>query len=270
MRIGLILVAYRAEQYINSVLAPWVRLKCGLASDNGGLIEKPPEGLELVIVAVSAVFKGFGDDKAYDNEKTSIILNEYKNAGGIDEYIEIKDRQIWDFESRVAGWDYLKDKGCDLLWELDADEHYSSQSILKAIEWIKDNSMVDFYRIRFKNFFGSTRDRTYIEDFTPLRVGWVNRHGGIKQFYHDNDFFYEDGQRTPNVSNLIIPKGILFPDHYSWTYDEFDGPQRIIDKIEFQKRTLGTCSYKFENGKLSHDEKYYLTIGGIKPKIYYG
>ena len=89
MRIGILLVAYQCEQYINSVLAPWSILKCGLTDDLGIQVQKPAENLEIVIVAVSAQFKGFGDDKVYDNENTSVILNAHKRSGAIDEYIEI-------------------------------------------------------------------------------------------------------------------------------------------------------------------------------------
>ena len=269
MRIGILLVAYQCEQYINSVLAPWSILKCGLTDDLGIQVQKPAENLEIVIVAVSAQFKGFGDDKVYDNENTSVILNAHKRSGAIDEYIEIKDKQIWDFESRVAGWNYLKNKGCDLIWQLDGDEIYREREILKAIAWIKENRWVDYYRVRFKNFIGNRKDNSYVDTFCPTRIIWTNKNGGIKNFYWDNDVEYMNGSKTPDVSHSIIPKPVLFPNHHSWDYSEIDGPQRVIDKIQFQKKTLGVCSYKFEDNKLQFDDSFYLKYNVTKPIIYY-
>src|SRR6266498_5349189 len=110
LKISLILVAYQAEEYLNSCLAPFLELKHGIRDEWNNPIKEPAENLDIKICAVSALFKEYAElfNLKYDNDKTSNILRSYEESGAIEKYIEIKDKNVLDYESRVAAWDYLK------------------------------------------------------------------------------------------------------------------------------------------------------------------
>jgi hypothetical protein len=267
MRIGLIFIAYQNSDYLNSVLAPWKIIKHGLFDDNGLIVEPPNKNIDLKICAISALFKEYADlGHVYDNEQTEQILKLHEESGSIDKYIIINDKPILDYQSRVAAWDYLKQFDVDYVWQLDADEFYDRSQILKAINYIQRNPEVDFFRINFKNYIGDIKDRTYVDDFKPVRIINNKNRGGINNFYFDNDIEFNDKTRTPHCAGLTIPKIIIFPEHHTWV-----GPkEKLIKKIEYQHRAIGTCSYKWSNelNKLTFDENYYIKYGISKPEVF--
>jgi len=266
MKIGVVVVGYRCER-LNEVLAPWVDLKHGLQDDLGGFISNKPENLDVQICWVSSVFKdsGYGE---YDNEANANILRFYEQSGAIDKFIEIKDHQIKDFESRAIAWDYLKSTNPDIVIQLDGDEFWTYKEIQKALGFVKRNPYVSCFRVRFKNYLGPIEDKTYVTDFSPLRIINNKLNGGIKQWYHDNDAEMNDGSRTETLATLTIPSQICFPAHYSWTYGK--DPTRIINKEKFQRKTLGVCSYKWneKEAKLGFDMGYYMKLGVCPPEVF--
>lgn len=266
MKIGLIFVSYQSER-LPGVLAPWVLLKHGAINDSTGLKEvEKPKDIDIKICAVSALFKEYADlGQKYSNDYDSEVLSAYEKSKAIDKYIEYKERPILDFESRNIAFNYLNSWKPDLYWQLDSDEFYNYQEILNAINYIKNNNLFDYYRIRFKNFFGKESDKTYVTNFNPTRIIWNIKNNGVKKWRWDNDVDFNNGARTPETSNITIPQSIISPRHYSWTYR--DSPDKIIQKINYQHKAIGCCSYKFDDGKLNFDNQYYLRIGQSLPKI---
>ncbi len=266
MKIGVILVAYEAPS-LNRLLAPWMSCKRGIFNDLNELVVPPLPNTEIVICAVSAVFQEYYDlGVRYDNRSTEKTLLSYKEFGEIDEYITIKDKPIIDFQSRSAAWGYLKDKNVDVTIQLDSDEFYSLDDVVKLISYIESNPFYDYYRINFKNYFGQQNEKTYVLDFKPVRVIWNNKHGGIKDWIWDNDVSFKDGTRTPHCAGKTIPINICHPTHYSWVGDK----NTLIRKINYQLKCLGCCSYKWseEQNKLVFNEPYYASHGLPLPDIY--
>lgn len=245
MKIACILVAYQAEEYLNSCLASWLSLKHGIRDEWNNPLLPPAEDLDIRICAVSALFKEYADlfNLKYDNEKTAAILREYEKSAAIDKFIEIKE-PILDFQSRVAGWNYLKEFNPDILIELDADEIYQRKEIIDLLKFVERNAEVDFYKIRFRNYVGSIKEKRYVENFCPVRVIRNDRNGGIKTFYWDNDIEFQNNVKTPACAGLTIPKNICFPDHKSWCHNDTENSKnKIKRKIKYQNKALGACSY---------------------------
>lgn len=267
IKLAIILVAFDSEKYINTCLAPWLTLKFGTENEWGDRMTPPAADLDIKICAVSSVFKNSGF-KYEQNENTAKILRLYEEHGAIEKYIEIKDREIEDYESRVAAWDYLKQFDIDYIFQVDSDEFHMTKEILNIVNFIKAREFIDCFKINFKNYIGKTEEKRYVADFNPLRIINNKVNGGFRNFNHDNDGYWNNGEHTTNASTITIPKHIAFPCHYSWNYD--NDPTKIINKINFQKQTLGVCSYKFnkETDKLEFDKEYYARFGKTPPEVF--
>lgn len=266
IKIALIVVAYNSENYINSCLAPFLRIKHGLKSEWNEVIEKPSEEIDIKICAVSAVFKNSGYNGT-ENEKTSNILRNYEQSGAIEKYIEIKNNIIEDYESRMTAWEYLKDFDIDYVFQLDADEFWTKEQIINTINLIKRYEFTECFKIRFKNYIGKLEDKTYVDNFYPLRIINNKLNKGFKTFTWDNDGIWNNGKQTQSAASIIIPKNIAFVEHLSWIYEK--DPQRIINKINFQKSNLGCCSYKWneKENKLVFDLEYHNRYNISVPEI---
>lgn len=254
MNIGVVAVGYQCKD-LASILLPWFYLKTS-------------SKFNFKICAVSALFKERWDQgevyKEYPENTTSLLNAVDKKI--LDKYIQI-DQPILDYQSRVAAWDYLKQFDLDYIWELDLyDEHYTTDEIENSLKWIEENSLYDFYRINFKNYFGRPEDQTYVLDFKPVRIINNKVHGGIKNFYWDNDVEFNDGTKTPNCAGAIIPRRICNPKHLSWVGDK----SFLIKKIQYQLKAINTCSYKWclEKDKLILNDEYYNKVRLPKPEIY--
>lgn len=268
LKIGLVCIGYQCEKNLVYNLSNWIRLKWGIRDDLGCTIVPAQNDVELKICCVSALFKERQENgEIYNNDKTSNILSMYEDSQAINKFIEVKD-PILDFESRNYAWDYLKQFNPDLVWELDLlDEYYDYNEIIRTINWIKNNNLYDFYRIRFKNYFGRLEDKTWVDDFTPTRILWNTKNSGIKRFYWDNDAEWQNGAKSPNCSNIIIPKSICHPRHESWIFDD---RYKAMLKINYQFKALGTCSYRWDDNlnKLVFSLDYYNKFGIPVPEVY--
>lgn len=253
LKIGVIAVGYQSP-YICSAFAAWLSLRGGTINEHTGEIKETHPDLDIKIVTCSALFKQYAEQGfTYENNDNESYLNHLKLKGLIDECFFIK-KPIVDFESRNICLEYLKKFDLDLIWQLDfGDEIYSTIDILNAIRYIKFNNFCDWYRINFKNYVFDYNH--FILDFTPPRVHWFNRNGGIDKFVWDNDLIYKNGLHSNQVSNCVIPSSQALVTHYSWC----GSPEFLKAKIKFQNNSLGICSYKWNNSsnKLEFNPNYY-------------
>ncbi len=257
INIAVIMVGYKCHENLTEIMAPW----------NDAKLIKPIEGIKFHTVATTALFKEYADLGAeYDNKETEEALIDFNNAGVID-YISIIKSPILDYESRVAGWNLLKNLDIDFIWQVDLlDEYYSYDQIKATCEWLKNNDLYDFYRINFKNYFGRLEDKTYVMDFKPVRILNNRRNGGVDNFYFDNDVTFKNGAQTPRCAGITIPNRVCNPRHLSWVGDE----EFLSKKIQYQHKAIKCCSYKWDEAenRLSFDEGYYKMIGQPKPMVY--
>ena len=174
-----------------------------------------------------------------------MLKNEYSD---VIDYLSVPEEALSDHESRSLHLDYCKKKDIDLILMQDTDEFYTEEQIRDTVNFVKNNPEFDWYAIQLKNYVGDDGDWV---DFAPPRIIWTKRHGGVKEYYWDNNFVYGDKEEYRLKANIKIPKEIAFPDHYTWTNSKNTcGPNNIKDKIEYQKRFYsGECGYKWNEDK---------------------
>lgn len=252
-RIGIIGVGYQCKN-LGKVIGPWVKLK-KLYNEN------------VHISITTALFKEYWElGKIYDNNKMENKCQDLLIKNEIDHFNIIKD-PILDFESRNICWNNLKDKNLDLVWQLDLfDEYYSLEEILNTINWIKINNLYDTYRVNFKNYFGEINSKNYILDFNPPRINWVKKLNGLKKWYWDNWIEYNNGQKSEFSSQCTIPATICNPKHLSWVGSK----DFLINKIKYQHKAIGCCSYKWDEQKdsIKFDLDYYIKYNKEIPEIF--
>ncbi len=262
IRIGVIAVGYQCAEQFRAVMSPWAALRCGVYDEDVGVRVQEPQ-LDIKICCTTALFKEHHDAGfTYDNKPTEDILEQYKAGGVLDEYVVVRE-PIVDYVSRNHCLDYLGQFDIDLYWQLDLfDEYYTQSDILKILAFIQRNSLVDWYRVNFKNYVGD--EKHYVEGFAPPRIHWAKRNGGVNRFYWDNELNYKNGKRAEQCSSLTIPESVAQVRHLSWC----GSPEFLKRKIAYQHRCLGHCSYRWDETKgLVLDESYYNKTGETKPII---
>ena len=150
---------------------------------------------------------------------------------------------------------FFEEEDVDLLWILDADEFYTEDEIRGVIDFVKNRQDCDYYKINMKSYM---IDNKHWFNFIPMRVIWRKRFGGIRNYYFDNHYCYNDNSEYRCHKSCDIPKEVVFPLHYSWTqYHNTTGPKNIQDKIEYQKRYYSDgCGFYYDNKEdkiVSHD-----------------
>jgi hypothetical protein len=252
LKIGIVAVGYQCEN-LNEILCPWIKLKNLYPN-------------EITISITSALFKEQWDlGKTYSNNKMEKEVDSLLSNKDVD-YFNIVKTPILDFQSRNHCWENLKKHDLDLVWQLDIfDEYYSFEEIVKTINWISEENLYDTYHINFKNYIGVNKDR-YVLDFAPARINWVKKNNGIKNWYWDNWLEYNNGKKSELSSRKIIPKAICNPKHLSWVGSK----EFLINKINYQHKAIGCCSYSWNNEKqdLDFDYNYYRRFNISIPEIY--
>ncbi|MEK6879176.1 MAG: hypothetical protein AABY22_06180 [Nanoarchaeota archaeon] len=265
LRLGIVAVGYQCLRLCET-LAPFVTLKCGVYDqDKGQYILEPHPELDIKIAVCAGLFKERWDaGEVYDNELNGNLLKAYEESGAIDKFIEVKE-PILDFESRNYCWNYLQQFKPEVVMQSDIyDEFYTTLEIVKIINFVKNNPLVDTFHVRFRNYFGVDKPKKYVLDFCPPRINWNNRRGGIKRFYWDNFLEYESGQQSQVLSKMDIPVSVARPTHLSWVGSlEF-----LQKKRNYQIKALGHCSYCFKDGEIIIDEEYYKKLGIPLPEIH--
>ena len=250
-KIGLLLTAYNSENYINSCLDPWVKLK---------------EKYNIEIAANSGMFsdyKALGFENK--NQGTLDKLNQYK----FDYFIKTDDQNLLDEDSsRNKCLNYLiNEQNCDLIWVLDADEIYKGLEIENIINYVNKNDAL-YYSVNFKNYI-FTKD--YSSDYSPPRIFWTNRNSGIKKFHFDNYITYNDNSVSEAFPHHEIPKNIAYVDHYSWLAEDSRTKEKIIyQNKRFAGEENAKCAFVWDNNYdcLLFNEDFYQKRNLQKPFNY--
>lgn len=235
MKIGILFTVYNCEKYLRDCLNPWFELK---------------DRYNFIFASNSGMFSDYLTlGIPYRNKETLEILSEYN----LDFSITTKgDNLLGEDESRNMCLDFLNKRGCDLVWVLDGDEVYTKNQIINIMEFIYKNPTFDHYAVNFKNL---TIDKNLFLDYPHERIFWTKRHGGVKHFYFDNRFQYNDGTDLFNAKGVEIPKSVAYIKHNSWLSDDI----RSRDKIIYQRfRYCGPngdlpiecrCTYEWDENK---------------------
>lgn len=255
MKIGISAIGYNCKEHLDKVIRPWIDYK----KSNPG---------QLFISIVHGVFPEvyqIGDCPIFSEDGTIESLQEYKNLGEID-FFQVLSEPTYEKDIRNYTLKNLFKHDIDLLWLLDLqDEIYDPKEILRILDFIDKNKEVDWFKINFKNYI--IKPGCYIDDFIAPRIWRTKIYGGIQGFYYDNDIIYNDNRKAVELPNLIIPREIAFPKHYSW----IGSPEYLKRKIEFQRRHYTHCSYCWNEAKnsLDFDMNYYIMNGKSIPKVYH-
>lgn len=252
MKIGLLTVCYKAEKYFSQAIKPWLELR------NEGK-------LDLSISCFSALFKERWDLGETYNQPEFESMARLLLSDTRDDLLFSNDKNLLDFQARNLALQPLLSKRIDLLWQVDlADEIYTKDQILSILDFIDNEKWVDWYKVRFKNYFND--EKHYVKGFMPPRIHWNTRRGGINSFYWDNNIQFKDGMRDEGCAHAIIPEKVALVKHYSWN----GTPEFLRNKVAYQHKAIGTCSYKFDDqaNKLVLDLNYYSKYGVEQPKIY--
>lgn len=251
-KIGIVGVGYQCNN-LNEILEPWLKLKALYPNS-------------IFISITTALFKEQQElGKVYDNNEMEKEVNSLLSNNKID-YFNIVKEPILDFQSRNYCWENLKNHDLDLVWQLDLfDEYYSFEEIVNTLKWIKEEHLYDTYHVNFKNYIGINKDR-YVLDFAPARINWVKKNKGIKKWYWDNWLEYNNNIKSEFSSRRIIPRAICNPKHLSWVGTK----DFLINKINYQHKAIGCCSYSWNNEKqdLDFDYNYYRKFNIIIPEIH--
>tara|TARA_B100000780_G_C21060819_1_gene426360 strand:+ start:66 stop:806 length:741 start_codon:yes stop_codon:yes gene_type:complete len=239
MKIGIQILAYNCEKTIKKILEPWLSLK---------------NKYDIKIWMGSGQFKAYAT-LGYPNlnESTLKLLNRFKDDGLIDELfstaVDAKEDELFmDHEMRDKCVPWMRDNDIDLMIQVDADEFYTKREANNLIEFIKNNPDHTIYNTIFKNVVGDGE----VEDWNRFSAGWIKKHGGIKEYYFDMHWYFNDEFDYRHLGSIDIPKELVNPYHYTWTNDmNTTGPGTIEGKIEYQKAIYsGGCDWEW-----NEDEK---------------
>ncbi len=254
MRIGIIYVAYQAEDLVPASLTPWVEVKRAQLG-----------GHDYAICAVSVPFEGFPQDE--ERDRTRSILGAYAQRGEID-HVVVGDKPHKETDARGAGLRWLMTQGVDVVWQVDADEVYTSEEIARIAAFVEANPFVTWFRLSLRNaVFTPT---TYlVEPFTPSRIHRVRAGGySLHSFCDDNDLLYggtitRDLKRQDQFPLMTVPRSVAFVRHLSWLNDE-----RSRKKVAYQTARGWECSFRWDEATgLQFNEAYYAKRGLPLPEV---
>lgn len=256
MIIGIIYVAYQAEDLLPRSLSTWIAAR----RDKLG-------GHEFVICAVSVPFEGFGQEAT---DKTRTLLGFASTRGDIDHVI-VRDKPMKEIEARGKALQWLVERGCQLTWMVDADEFYLKEDIQGAVAYVENQPYVDWFRVPLKNLV-FTRNQYLAEPFTPPRIHRVHIRGyRAHSFWADNNVLYggtitRDLKQDLHFASATVPVHLCNPLHESWLNNA-----RSKAKIDYQVRARGwgSCSFAWDEarGGLVFNEAHYAVQGLPLPTV---
>ena len=232
MKIGIQVLAYNCEATFEKILKPWLKLK---------------NKYDIQIWVGSGQFKEY-DELGYKNlnQKTEELLSTLFKKGDVDFVFHPDlDNLLTDAETRNKCIPWMKDHDIDLMIQVDADEFYSNREAKNLIEFVEANPDHTIYNTIFKNVIGDG----IIKDWSRFSAGWIKKHGGIKNYYFDMHWSFNDGFDYRSQSVKEIPKNLLNPYHYTWTNGmNTTGPSHIKQKIDYQNKIYSTgCSFEWDD-----------------------
>lgn len=245
--------AYQAAEYLDKFLEPWLQYK-----------EKHGD---LKISVGHVCFKEF-QEMGFPVESpdgTHYLLEEKHKKGEIDYYSFI-DKPLTEAEARTEILKPLLTDNVEMVWISAPDEIISLSEIEKAIEYTKRDKFIQWFRLEYKNLFQTNNQ--YIRGFNPPRIFFNDRGYKISHFRCDDEIIYlKNGIPVDylQLPNKQIPFSICSPLHYTWLND-----QRSKDKINYQNRHFGSCSYAWDsvNDKVIFNLEHYKKTGATPPEIH--
>ena len=246
MKIGIQILAYNCATTFEKLIQPWVKLK---------------EKYNIKIWVGSGQFKEYYE-LGYENKnsKTLELLQQLKDNRVINELFTTdgNNNLLKDHEMRNKCIPWMKENDVDLMIQVDADEFYSTREANNLIQYIIDNPEHTIYNTTFKNVVGDGE----IEDWSRFSAGWIKKNGGIRNYYFDCHWCFNDDIEYRSAGIKDIPKLLVNPYHYTWTNEaNTTGPSHIKQKIEYQNKI-----YKDGCG-LVWDDKYKTIKQKNKMKI---
>lgn len=264
MKIGIQCLAYNCAESFSEFIEPWLKLK---------------ETHDVKLWVASGQFKIYKEMGCEDKNGPTLELfkTEYKDK--IDYlWIPEPDNLLSDHETRHQSIAYMKEQDIDIMIQLDADEFYTWEEVQNFIKFIEENPQFDTYNTVFRNLVG---DGTQYEEWNRFSAGWIKRFGGIYKYYWDAHWCFADKgdgsgkdleYRHPPVKNVVIPKEMVWPLHYTWTSNQNKtGPSHVKEKIEYQKKYYGGqgCGWKWdeETQSVGLNEENWEKHGWKKPEF---
>ena len=245
-KLGIILSAHGLVEYVKPCIDPWLVFN-------------------IPIACASFQFENF------EKQPNESCINELKKYLPEECIFHDKDRTLKEHEARNIPLEYLKNNTeTDTVLILDVDEFYSEKEIENLLKFInsEDFSWVAWAKINFKNYI--LDGKCWTDDFCPPRVFKTNYQDyTLDKFYWDNDIIYSDKNSASTdykqLSSIIVPKSAVHPRHMTWLNNE-----RSKNKIEYQEKHFGKCSYRWNNLKkcIEINEDFYKKSGQIPPTIY--
>ncbi len=239
MKVGVILVGYNMEEYVQRCLRAWTDAR---ATKLGGH--------EFVICAVSLPFAGF---PITEEDETTFLLDDYAADGKID-WVISQPRNIPETTARGMALQYLKGAGCDITWMVDLDEFYTTAYIQAILSFVEVNPFVAWFRLSLANYVFDEHTRL-VDPFTPPRIHRMRVDGyQAHSFSADNDIAY-GGTITRDIipqdrfPSLTIPESIASIKHLTWLNDTSENKARSKAKIRYQLETRNwpTCSFAWDD-----------------------
>lgn len=235
-KLGIILSSYDCEEYVEPCLKEWSKF-------------------DFPIACSSFRFEGF---EKKDNFQNIEALKKFIPSEALfyDDAIS-----LYEHNARNISLEYLKKQDVDTFLVLDIDEMYLKKDIDNLLNFIngEEFSWVAWARIHFKNYIfdGSS----WVDGFCPPRL-FKSKYQDciIDKFYWDNDILYSRRANKPlvvdyrSMSHITVPRNQLHVKHLTWI-----NSQRSKDKIEYQEKHFGLCSYRWNNeeGCVEINPKYY-------------
>lgn len=256
MKIGISSIGYESKELIEKCFVPWHEIK-----KNKQLI---PDIEDLKISFGHGCFEetynlGFS---LYSKDGTCDLIKQQKEQGIIDDLV-IYDTPQKEYEMWTNNFLTLKKYDIDLLIMVNVDEIWTLDEIRRMIKYVKNNDLVDYFKINFKNY--CIDYSTWVDDFIVPRIWFTKKEPKLRSFYRDDLVDFEDGSQDSSHSHLVIPKNLVFPKHYSWVGSE----EYLKRKLNFQSLRYGTCSYAWDDTlkKLKLNEEFYLKYNVPKPRL---
>ena len=244
MKIGILGCFFDCADDLEEVLAPWK----AFSQEGYNLQWGASEKVEFNISSVHCQFAEYKDEEIEDKktlEKSIELLGQ--------ENVFHPEERLKDAEARNLPLKHLIKQGCNLIWIVDGDEFYTRDQIIKTLNFVKQNDLVDWYKINFKNYVFD--GKSWIDGFCPPRIFWTERNGGIDKFYWDNDIIYNNGQKYTEKSFLEVPKALCHVRHMTW----LDSNGKAKYEYQIKHHDFGQCSYKwnYEKEKLEFNLDFY-------------
>lgn len=244
--LGILLSAYGLEEYVEKCIAPW-------------------KEFNIPIACCSFQFENF------EKQSNKECINELKKFLPEQCIFYNEDKTLKEHDARNIALEYLKNNTqTNTILILDIDEFYNKQDIENLLNFInsEDFSWVAWAKIHFKNYIFD--GKCWTDDFCPPRIFKTTyQEYYLDKFYWDNDILYKNKNNTitdyKQLSSITAPKNKIHIKHMTWLNNE-----RSKNKIEYQEKHFGACSYKWNNLKkcVQINEDFYKKSGQTLPIIY--